>query len=86
MRKKKPEVMELGKAEQEAADDYLASKVAESQAEKKKKAAKQLLLEALGPYSSGILPDGRRVVKNVSQFPEGDFHRNAYETVALAIG
>lgn len=87
MRKKKtPEIIEFGSAELQAADTYLRAKREESTAEKEKKAAKAVLETALGECNIGVLPDGRKVIRNVNEFPEGDFHRNAYRTSTLVIG
>ena len=58
--------VKLTDADQVAANQYLKNKPLASEHDKLADSAKKALLAALGPASSGILPDGQVVSKHVT--------------------
>jgi hypothetical protein len=78
-------IMELGSAELEAADEYLAAFGAIKEATPIKDRTKAQLLEALGDCKVGILPDGRTVRKKCVDFDATTIERKAYTSTTLDI-
>jgi hypothetical protein len=80
-----PSIVELGAAELEAANDYLASSAQVKEATPVKERSKAQLLAALGDCKVGMLPDGRTVRKKCTEFVATTIERKAYTSVNIDI-
>ncbi len=78
-------IVRLGKSEQDLADIFLKAGALQKEYEKQRKAAKDLLLLAMGDHSDGLLPDGRRVSQTIAHFQEATFTRAAYDATTLTV-
>ncbi len=81
----KPAFAKLTLEHLDIADRYIGAGFTQKQATKDRDCAKEQLLEALGTFTAGVLPDGRIVSKVSTDFPETTIARKAYTSTALYV-
>lgn len=77
--------VELSRADQVSADQYLRCKPLETENAKLAEAAKKALLASLGSASQGILPDGRLVSKHIVPVPAESKPRAGHNRTSIVI-
>ena len=77
--------VKLNKRALEMANEFLKAKRLIAEFEKAKDDAKAFLIDALGEAEEGILSDGRRVYKTVSEHPPATINRKGYTSTVISI-